>query len=98
MIVVKMKQTVGTFAENKDEARAIRVKTLMPALLDKQIVELDFEGVSGATQSFVHALLSEAIREFGDDVYDYLLFKDCNSVIKEIIQTVDDYMQESLGD
>lgn len=90
-----IKEYVGDFGENKDVARDLRVQKIMPALKRGETVRLDFEGVSGATQSFVHALISEAIRKYGDDVYDRLLFLNCSEVVKEVVGIVADYMQES---
>ncbi len=90
-----IKEHVGDFGENKDVARDLRVQKIMPALKRGETVRLDFEGVSGATQSFIHALISEAIRKYGDDVYDRLLFLNCSEVVKEVVGIVADYMQES---
>ncbi|MGB3023922.1 MAG: STAS-like domain-containing protein [Candidatus Saccharimonadales bacterium] len=94
-MTIVIKKYVGEFGENKDVARDIRVQTIMPALEKGRLVKLDFAGVSGATQSFVHALISDAIRTYGDDVYDLLIFVNCNEVIKTIINIVADYMEES---
>lgn len=92
---IKIRKYAGDFGENKDAARDIRINYIMPVLKKGETVKLDFEGMSGATQSFVHALISEAIREYGDDVYDRLLFVNCSDVVKEIVGIVADYMQES---
>lgn len=93
-MLISIKTKAGTFAENKDVAREIRLAKIMPALAKSQEVILDFSGVTGATQSFVHALISEAIRQYGDTVFDQLLFKNCNDTVREIINIVADYMQE----
>jgi hypothetical protein len=94
-MTILIKAKAGTFAENKDVARDLRLDKIMPALAKGQKVTLDFAEVTGATQSFVHALISEAIREYGDDVYDSLYFKNCNDTVKEIVNIVAEYMQES---
>lgn len=88
---------VGAFAENKDTARDIRVKEIIPALNSGEEVVLDFEKVEAATQSFVHALISDVIRKFGNDALDRMSFKSCVPVVKKIISIVVDYMQEGLG-
>lgn len=85
----------GTFAENKDVARELRVDKIIPALTSDKEVVLDFANVTGATQSFVHALISDVIRQYGDDVFDYIVFKNCSPVVKEVIVIVTEYMQES---
>ncbi|MCC7345066.1 MAG: STAS-like domain-containing protein [Deltaproteobacteria bacterium] len=88
----------GSFAENKDIARDIRVGEIIPALENGEEVVLDFENVDAATQSFIHALISDAFRKFGDETLDLISFKSCNETIKKIIAIVADYMQEGMGD
>ncbi len=97
MIKVSIYKKTGDFAENKDIAREIRIKKLIPALEKGKKIVIDFEKVEGATQSFVHALISDLIRKYGSEVFDAIKFKDCNETIKGIIQIVADYMQESIG-
>jgi len=84
---------VGGFAENKDIARDIRLREIMPALKKGETLVLDFEGVTGATQSFIHSLLSDVIREFGPQILESIDFKSCVPHVKEIIEIVVDYMQ-----
>ncbi len=93
MITIKLKPIVGSFAENKDKARELRTKRIGPALKKGKNVELDFEGVNSATQSFIHALISQLIRQYGIDVLDNIHFKNCNSTVQKIIEIVADYMQ-----
>jgi hypothetical protein len=95
MKTIQLFKLTGSFAENKDVARDLRVKEILPALKKGGLVSLDFDGISGATQSFVHALISEAIREYGDDVYEHLLFKNCSAQVQQIVNIVADYMEES---
>ena len=94
MINIKLCNQVGTFAGDKDIARDIRLKKLIPALEKGESIVLDFNKVEGATQSFVHALISDLIRKYGNEVLDSIKFKSCNDIIKEIISIVVDYMQE----
>ena len=94
-MTIKISKRAGTFAENKDIARDIRERELIPGLKAGKTIVLDFDGVSGATQSFIHALISEPIREYGDNVFDSLVFKNCSNTVKEVINIVADYMQES---
>lgn len=88
---------VGEFAENKDTARDIRVKEIIPALNNGEEVVLDFTKVEAATQSFIHALISDVIRKFGSDVLDRVSFKSCGPTVKKIISIVVDYMQDGQG-
>ena len=85
--------SVGSFAENKDVAREIRLRQILPALREKKKVILDFSGVTSTTQSFVHALISELIRDFGPDVLDRITFKACNDTVKSLVLIVIEYMQ-----
>jgi hypothetical protein len=94
MKTVKVFAAAGDFAENKDTARALRIEVLMPALEQRERVIVDFSGVSLSTQSFIHALISDAIRQYGTDVLDRISFKGCNSAIRALVSTVCDYMQD----
>lgn len=93
---ITLRDVAGSFAENKDVAKRLRLETLMPELAKGNKIVLDFEGVSGATQSFVHALVSDPIRKFGDVAFENLLYKHANDDIREIISIVYRYMQESI--
>ncbi len=84
----------GSFAENKDKAREIRINKILPALEKNEEVILDFSKVKITTQSFIHALISDAIRKKGASVLDVIYFKNCNDTVKKIIEIVVEYMQE----
>lgn len=94
VVMIKMFPLTGDFAENKDVAREIRVEQIMPALERGQVVILNFHNVTGTTQSFVHALISELIRQYSDDVFDRVLFKNCVPAVVQIVNIVADYMEE----
>ena len=96
MINIKLSKRTGSFAENKDLARNIRLKEIIPALEKDQNVVIDFAGIETATQSFIHALISDLIRKYGNDVLDRVCFKSCNGTVQKIIMIVTDYMQESV--
>lgn len=87
----------GAFAENKDIARAIRLQEILPALEKDEEVVISFEKVDAATQSFIHALISDVLRKYGNDILSRIAFKSCNDTIKKIITIVVDYMQEGMG-
>ena len=93
-MTIKIKNLVGSFAENKDLAQQIRLKTIMPALHSNQPFILDFTSVEGTTQSFIHALISDPIREYGTQALELISFKNCNPVVQKIIMIVCDYMQQ----
>ena len=90
MKTIKLLKLVGSFAENKDVAKEIKKEII--SNIGNGVV-LDFEGVDSATQSFVHAMISDIIR---DGNLDKLSFKNCSETVKKIIILVTDYMQESV--
>lgn len=94
MKIIKLLPIVGEFAENKDTARNIRINKIIPLLEKGELATLDFSGISSATQSFIHALISDLIRKYNDKLFDLLIFKSCSSNIQEIINIVTDYMLE----
>lgn len=94
MKVIKLLQYTGDFAENKDVARDLRVNYILPEIKAGNIVVLDFQGITAATQSFIHALISELIRKYTDDVYEKIEFKNCSPSVKQIINIVADYMED----
>lgn len=97
MTRIKMFEIVGPFASNKDLAKKIRTNVLLPTLEQQEEIIIDFEKVDGATQSFIHALISEAMRKYGVDVFfDKVVFKSCNEKIRTIVTIVTDYMQAGL--
>lgn len=95
VITVCLYPKVGAFAEDKDVARDIREQIILPGISRGKDVCLDFEGVTSATQSFVHALISEVMRKYTADVLDRIDFKNCNESVQRIIVIVADYMQQS---
>ena len=68
---------------------------LIPSLEKRKGIILDFEGIEGVTQSFMHALISDLIRKYGGDVLEKIRFKSCNDTVKSIVTIVANYMQES---
>lgn len=92
---INLFEVTGDFAENKDVARELRIEKIMPSLKLGENVILNFKGVNSATQSFIHALLSEVIRQEGIQVLDKIEFRNCNDAIKRIIEIVSDYMQQA---
>ena len=91
---VKIFKSVGGFAENKDIAQTLRKDIIVPALEKGEEIVLDFDEVEAVTQSFIHALISDLMRNY-DNTLDLVSFKNCNNTVKKIIEIVTDYMQES---
>jgi len=96
MISIDLYEKIGSFAENKDIAREIRTSKINPALNQGENVVLNFENITLTTQSFVHALISDLIRNHGVDVLDKILFKNCCDSVKTLINVVCDYMQDGV--
>jgi len=96
MKLIQIFSKTGVFAENKDIAREIRLNEIIPALNNGEQITLDFTGVDAATQSFIHALISDVMRKFGNEALDKMVFKSCNETIRKIINIVTDYMQEGM--
>jgi hypothetical protein len=90
---IKLIEHFDSFAENKEKARKLRIDILIPTLEKGEEIILDFNGIIGVTQSFIHALISDLFRKFGVGVLDKVTFKNCNEKVKSVIATVSDYMQ-----
>lgn len=91
---IQLTAGIGGFAEDKDYARELRREKILPSLDRGQRVSLDFRLVKYATQSFVHALIGEALKKHGEEVLDRLDFQHCTPQIQSVIELVVDY---SLG-
>ncbi len=93
MIIIGIRQRAGAFAEDKDVAANIRDQEVKPAIERGDKVRLDFSEVDGATQSFVHALISEPIRKSGAGILDKIEFKQCNPTVRSVVEIVVEYSQ-----
>lgn len=89
---------VGTFAEDKDAAAKLRREQILPALAAGGTLDLDFQDVTLTTQSFIHALISEALRKHGEEVLARINFQHCGPAVRDIIETVVQYVLESRED
>jgi hypothetical protein len=95
MTRIPLHELVGDFAEDKDVAGQLRNDRILPALETGDAVEIDFGGITLATQSFMHALIAEALRRHGEACLDRLVFKDCSPLVRGIIETVVQYVLET---
>lgn len=93
-IIVRLHAGESGFTDDKDEAKRIRIETILPALKDQSKIVLDFSEVKSSTQSFVHALLGEVLQRYRDDALNKIEFRKCTRLMKSLIQLVVDY---SLG-
>jgi hypothetical protein len=96
MIVLRIADAIGDFAGDKDAAAAIRETKLKPAMASREPVTLDFAGVELATQSFIHALISELVRSSDFDALESITFENCSASVRELIEIVVEYSQEDV--
>ncbi|MBL7694954.1 MAG: DUF4325 domain-containing protein [Ferruginibacter sp.] len=96
MTKISLFEYTGDFAENKDIAKSLRIEIIEHTIKKGGKITIDFNSVTSATQSFIHALISEVIRVFGIDVLDSILFKNCNKQVKTIISIVVEYVQDGI--
>ena len=83
-------RTTDGFADDKDRAIELR-SSILPALARNESVILDFAGVAYATQSFIHALIAEALQRYGEDVLDRVEFRNCSDAVRTAIEVVVGY-------
>jgi hypothetical protein len=82
------------FQEDKELAKQIRTTQILPSLEEGKRVRIDFSNVEYATQSFVHALIGEALQQHGEQILDRIEFHHCSPQLRNIIELVVNY---SLG-
>ena len=93
-IEVRVNAGSNGFAEDKDAAQELRKDVIMPALPPDKMVVRNFCGVTSSTQSFVHALIAEPLREIEEAVLSRLEFRSCAPQVENLVELVVDY---SLG-
>lgn len=98
MTRIRLHVLVRDFAEDKDIAGQLRNDRILPALAAGEVVEIDFAGITLATQSFMHALIAEALRRHGEACLDRLVFKNCSPLVRGIVETVVQYVLETAED
>jgi hypothetical protein len=91
--VTKVFEYSGSFAGDKDAAARLREDVLKPRLAENKTVVLDFRGVELATQSFMHALLAQTVRDDPASL-EHVTFKNCNPDVQSLVEIVVDYAQE----
>lgn len=96
-MIIKIFELVGSFAEDKDRAASLRKEKILPTLKNGSHLEIDFTGVTLTTQSFIHALISEGLRQNPDTALQLLSFKGCSDSVRGIIETVVQYVYETIN-
>jgi len=95
---IRIESGVNGFAENKDQAKALRVSRLLPAISEGNRVVLDFGEVKYATQSFIHALIGEALQKYNEAALDLIEFRHCSEAVRSVIELVVDYSLSGFAD
>jgi hypothetical protein len=85
--------SAGEFAGDKDAAATIRDDYIRPTLAKGKRVDLDFSGVDLATQSFIHALIAGVVRDNPGNL-DAIAFKNCNESVRSLVEIVVEYAQD----
>ncbi len=80
---------IASFLEDVEQAADVRRSRMLPAVNEGRWVVLDFEGVRFATQSFVHALIYQALHIQGSLLR--LSFMNCTRATEEAVRTVAAY-------
>jgi hypothetical protein len=88
---IKILPNINSFAEDKDDAKHIRVNKILPSLINGENVILDFSDVKFSTQSYIHALIGEPLKQYGEDLLDRIEFKSCSIQVKNVIELVVNY-------
>lgn len=88
---IRLFPLVGEFASNKDVATNLRQTEILPHLKKNEEVIIDFDKVEAGTQSFIHALIAEALQLHGPKILDRLKFKSCSPIIQTLVGLVVDY-------
>ena len=95
---IVIREYAGKFGEDKDAAKRIRQEWIILAIERGEAVTLDFTGMDGVTQSFIHALIAEPVMRFRERAFENLFYLGANDQIAEIISIVYRYIQESFDD
>ena len=91
---IEIPEGVGGLAEDKDLAKAMRIQRVLPALDAGDTLVLDFSQVHRVTQSFVHALIGEALQKHGAQSLEQIEFFACEEQVRRVVDLVVNY---SLG-
>lgn len=92
--IIKLPAGIRGFVDDKDEAKRIRVQTILPLAKKKSAIVIDFASVKYSTQSFIHALVGEVLQKYGESALEHMEFRNCAPQVKSLVRLVVDY---SLG-
>ena len=96
-VVVRVAPDASTLAQNKVRAEEIRRTEILPGLRRGENVSLDVSGVSLTTQSYMHALLAEVLRELGaEGTPGRLYVVAASGQVKQVVRIVVGYILDEM--
>ena len=78
----------GSRCEIKHEAKNFRDRHIMPAILAKQTIILDFNTIESAPHSFLTALLATPIQSLGLAAYKKIKIQNANEIIRATLDFI----------
>ncbi len=82
----KLADIFGSFLAEGARAAAFRTNEIEPIMGDNSEIVLDFSGVHNVNSSFANTLISPLIETYGEPVLQRLRFRNCNAVVKVMIE------------
>jgi STAS-like domain of unknown function (DUF4325) len=89
-LYINIKNYFGSYAEDKEHAKKIRDKYILPAINEDKMLTLDFEGVILATHSLLNAMLATPISRLGLSAYKKIKVINAVPEIREMIDFIFD--------
>ncbi len=89
-LYINIKNYFGSYAEDKEHAKKIRDKYILPAINEDKMLTLDFEGVILATHSLLNAMLATPITRLGLSAYKKIKVINAIPEIREMIDFIFD--------
>lgn len=89
-LYISVRNYFGRYAEDKDLAKKIRDKTLLPALAENKTLTLDFEEIVSAPHSLLNALLATPIERLGLAAYKKIKIINAAPDIRETLDFIFD--------
>jgi anti-sigma regulatory factor (Ser/Thr protein kinase) len=89
-LCINIKNYFGSYAEDKELAKKIRDKYILPAINEDKMLTLDFEGVVLATHSLLNAMLATPITRLGLSAYKKIKVINAVPEIREMIDFIFD--------
>ncbi len=89
-LYISVRNYFGRYAEDKDLAKNIRDKYLLPALAENQTITIDFEEIVSAPHSLLNAMLATPIERLGLSAYKKIKIINAAPEIRETLDFIFD--------